>query len=93
MTALERATAVRAGIADVKRAVKAHELSIEAALMDPKAHGMSLCDLLIAQYGWGAERVWRAFRRAGKEPSLRRVGDLTDRERAAIVRACKETGR
>jgi hypothetical protein len=100
--ALARANRTRLGIAAVRAAVRAHELSIEAALLDPRARSMGVARLLIAQYGWGDDRVARALTSASSHlwespPRLpfvhRAVGSLTERERAAIVQACKETGR
>jgi hypothetical protein len=99
MEALQHANRVRLGQVAVKRALKAAELSIEAALSDPRAQRMSVYDLLMAQWGWGDSRAYRLLRglhwhRPPVVVSLhRRVGALSERERAAIVQACKETRR
>jgi hypothetical protein len=105
---LERANAVRFGQVAVRRAIGAHELSIGAALVDPRASSMRVFDLLMYQFGWGEDRTMRALRRVSEllwgpvetGPTCLRplaphrlVESLSERERAAIVQACGETRR
>jgi len=101
MVALALAQEVRFGIRDVLRSVKAHELSITAALVDPHARPLTVYRLLIAQHGWGRDRTLRTLDRAGAilfedGPPLSEVllvGDLTDRQRQALIRACSSSMR
>jgi hypothetical protein len=95
---LQVAHRVRLGQCAVKRAMAAHELSIEAALVDPRARGMSVYALLAAQWRWGEHRAVRALGEVGEilwgegAPPMspyRLVGVLSARERAAIAQACK----
>jgi hypothetical protein len=99
MAALEKANGVKAGRRELRRALAAAELSLPAALVDPRAQSMPIHLLLCAQYGWGPDRVWKALSLAGRllwpdaiDPpplaSHTRVGALTERERLAIVQAC-----
>jgi hypothetical protein len=104
MVTLARANEVRCGMGSLLRAVRAHELSISAALVDPRAKSLTVYRLLMAQYGVGRSRVLAMLARAGRilwrdvtddgppvgETVL--VGDLTDRQRDALVRACREGG-
>jgi hypothetical protein len=100
--AIARANTVRRSQYALKSAIRAHELSIPAALGDPRADALAVESLLLAQYGWGGWRAGKALRLAGQLlwgrgtppfPGARYVGSLSERERAAIVQACKETGR
>jgi hypothetical protein len=101
MVALQRAQVVRFGIRDILRSVKAAEMSITAALVDPRAKPLTVYRLLMAQYGWGQDRTLRTLGRAGAilfedGPPLSEVllvGDLTDRQRQALIRACSPVER
>lgn len=94
---LERANEARQQQMVVLRAVRAGEMSIGDALADPRAEALRVYRLLIRQRRWGHDRVLRALAEAGallwpaRPVPLgedRRVGQLTDRERAALVEAC-----
>jgi hypothetical protein len=99
MTALERANKVRLARSEVKRQLQDGSMSLDGALEHPAVQTMPVGFLLEAQRGWGPAKVRRMLGRLRfyvppvVVSELRRVGDLTERERAAIVQACKETGR
>jgi hypothetical protein len=99
MSALERANKVRLARSAVKHALRDGSMSVEEALVHPAVRTMTLGFLLQAQWGWGYARVRRMLGRLRfyvppvVVSELRSVGDLTDRERVAIVQACKETKR
>ncbi len=94
--ALSKGTRVRQGRSHVIAAVRAHEQSLEGALADERARGLTVYEILLAQHGWGRERVLLALKRTAwrlwGEQALamaetRRVGDLTPREREALIAA------
>jgi hypothetical protein len=89
MVALEYANEVRLRRREVKRQIAAGTLSIAVALVEPACEKMSVYDLLCAQYQWGRDRTVRTLSglMIGEQ---RHVGELTDRQRGLIVRACKE---
>jgi hypothetical protein len=81
----------------VLRAVEAGRMSIRDALIDPRAEGIKVYKLLVRQCRWGPRRARQALQEAGALlwPAApvpigeeRRVGELTDRERAALIEAC-----
>jgi hypothetical protein len=99
MAALEKARVVKGEQVAIRRALRAAELSLPAALADPRAQRMTIDRVLQAQYGWGLERAWVTLQKAGRllwpdaldpqpVPPGKLVGELTDRERAAIMQAC-----
>jgi hypothetical protein len=104
MHALEGARQAKRDQAEVRRALASAELSLSAALVDQRARRMRIWDLLGAQYGWGPDRCWRALDLAGRilwpdaehTPPLSaylRVGELGERERNALLQACRGGGR
>lgn len=99
LAALKRANEVRLARSAVKHQLRDGTMSLEDALDDPAVQTMEIGLLLEAQWGWGELRVVRllgALRNSSPSTTLdprRHVGALTDRERAAIVRACKESTR
>ena len=95
--ALDRAGDVRLDMKAVLRSVATGEMSIGDALADPRAESIAVYRLLIRQRRWGRDRVLRALAEAGallwpRGPvplgEDRRVGELTDRERAVLVEVC-----
>ena len=97
MDALALADEVRLGQCTVLRAVTAHEQSIEGALNDPRAEGITVYKLLGSQYRWGHDRVLKALHETNRLlwplstrpfPEGKRMRDLTEREKTALVRAC-----
>lgn len=99
MAALERANKVRLARSAVKHQLRDGSMSVEEALGHPAVHTMEIAVLLEAQRDWGPARVWDVFQRLRRlappviVSEFRSVGKLTARERAAIVRACKENAR
>lgn len=99
LAALERANEVRLARCAVKRQLRGGTMSIEEALGHTAVQTMDVGFLLEAQRGWGPATVRRALNglRYLVPPvivsELRKVGNLSERERAAIVQACKGTGR
>jgi hypothetical protein len=97
--ALEKASSVRREHFAIRSALRAAEMSLPAALADSRAQRMTIEHVLCAQDGWGFARSWKALLQAGRllwpdaiGPSpvqpAKLVGDLTDRERQALLRAC-----
>lgn len=84
LQALARANQVRVAAACVKRELAAGRLSISDALHDDRAQAMTVFDLLKAQRRWGRERTVRVLARQRLKES-KRVGSLTDRQRAALA--------
>lgn len=99
MTALGHANEVRLARSAVKHALRGGTMSVEGALEHSAVQTMPVGSLLEAQRDWGPARVRRTLGglRYRVPPVIvsesRKVGDLTDRERAAIVQACKESTR
>ena len=88
MSALAKASEIRAARYAVKRSVARGETTISEALEDPCCQTMPVFDLLITQRGWGRNRTVNVL--AGLVISeQRRVGDLTDRQRSLLVQACE----
>jgi len=86
LRALESANRVRLARADLKRRIAAGELSAgDVVLSCPwEAHSMSISDLLMSQKRWGLARCRRLLVAIGV-PENKRVGTLTDRQRAALA--------
>lgn len=89
MAALDRANEVRLARVVLKREVRSGALSLGDALVDGRAGSMEVKQLVECQHRWGRRRTLRVLRglRIGEK---RRVGDLTERQRAALVEACGE---
>jgi len=85
MINLQRANDIRLGIADVKREVGDGALSVADALADLRAQPMRFSALLASQDRWGPTRS-RVFCRELPCSELRKVRDLTDREKREIAR-------
>lgn len=92
LRALELANRVRLARARLKRRIAAGELSAgEVVSSCPwEAHSMSISDLLMSQKRWGLARCRRVLVALGV-PENKRVGTLTDRQRAALVAQLGET--
>jgi hypothetical protein len=97
MDALERANEVRLARPALRREVGDGVLSLADALLDPRAASMTVYDLLVCQHRCGPGRAGKALQGAAEElwqacegpfTATRLVGDLTERERAALVQAC-----
>jgi hypothetical protein len=97
---LGHANRARGARCEVRRALASAELSLAGALGDPRASRMRVWDLLHAQYGWGEDRCWKALVEAGRilwpdavdPPPLGAAllaGELRERERNALIQACK----
>lgn len=83
MEALAHGDQIRLARSRAKKAMRAHELSLEAALRLECCQGMRISQLLEAQWNWGPARSLGLLGKLGISP-LRRVGQLTDRQRALI---------
>jgi hypothetical protein len=97
MLALDRANEVRLRQVDVKREIAAGTLSLVDALVDPRAKGMRIGDVLEAQRGYGPHKVRRALEVAARvvwgpmaRPMMetRPVKSLNPIGRRAIIQAC-----
>ena len=92
LRALEHANRVRLARAQMKRHIAAGELpAAEVILTCPwEAESMSISDVLMSQKRWGRARCRRLLNSIGI-PENKRVGTLTERQRA-IVAATLESG-
>lgn len=99
MAALENAHRVRRDHREIRRGLAGGDLSLAAAFDDPRAQRMTVWNLLIAQCGWGPDRVRKELVAAGRAlwplaldpPPVEGsafVGELLERERTALLRAC-----
>jgi hypothetical protein len=93
MEALGKANETRLARGSVRHALYEGRMSIADALDEECCQSMPVFDLLAAQYRWGAGRV-QGVMRSIPVGFYRKVCDLTDRQRGALVRACspKEKG-
>jgi hypothetical protein len=82
--ALTKANELRFAMADVKRELRSRDLLFRDALEDPRAQPMTIFRLVSAVPRYGPERTRRVLARlhVGEQ---RRVGLLTDRQRAALA--------
>jgi hypothetical protein len=88
MSALAIANEVRLARYAVKRFVARGETTIGEALGDPCCQTMPVFDLLIEQRQWGRDRTVNVLG-ALAISEKRRIGELTDRQRSLLVRACE----
>jgi hypothetical protein len=86
LEALQIANRVRFDGMHVRQEVTAGVITVEQAFNDPRAERMQVGRLLCAQRGWGPSRVHRLLNTLMVWPT-RRVGDLTERQRARILEA------
>lgn len=98
MRHLAIANETRFAISAVKREIAASRLTIAEALDDPRAQRLTIFDLFKAQRRWGPRTTRRALEDIGCRlgcpplPELKRVRDLTDRQRRAIAEFHGRTG-
>lgn len=99
MAALASGNAKRFAAAEVKRKIRAGEMTVAQALASKKAESAKVVDLLTAQRRWGVVRAERALERAGeilwgaggaRLTSARHVGDLSARARRALAEAVED---
>jgi hypothetical protein len=84
MTALQKANDTRLARVELRRQVRAGELTLAAALDHPAAQGATIGKALTWQNRWGDTRARSFLVRQGIAES-RRVFELTDRQRGLIV--------
>lgn len=89
MDALAEANRVRLRRAALKRAVKAGEISLAELLGDEAAQSMTITEALMAQNRWGRARAAKVLS-PRQITGTRRVGSLTERQRAEILVAVGE---
>lgn len=87
LTALRRANESRLAGAALKREVRCG-LALEEAIDDPRAASVPICDLIASQHRWGPGRTASLLVSLHIRDTNRRVRELTDRQRRAIVEAC-----
>ena len=94
LRALEHANRVRLARADMKRRIAAGELpAAEVILSCPwEAESMSISDVLMSQKRWGRARCRRLLSAIGV-PENKRVGTLTERQRAIVAAMLEGNGR
>lgn len=92
LEALALANQVRNDRAVVKRQVKSGELTVVEVLADPPVccETMAVGELLRAQRDWGPRRCRRLLSRASVS-EIRRIGDLTERQRSLIADLTRST--
>jgi hypothetical protein len=93
LRALEHANRVRLARAEMKRQIAAGDLAAaEVILSCPwEAESMSISDVLMSQKRWGRARCRRLLTSLGI-PENKRVGTLTDRQRAILVSMLEGNG-
>ena len=86
LRALEHANRIRLARAELKRRIGAGALSAAEVLSEPppEVDSMSISELLMSQRRWGRARCRRLLVTLGV-PENKRVGTLTDRQRAALA--------
>lgn len=84
---LERGNVVRLAIVRCRREVRAGRLSLGDALVDPAVQGLLVWDVLCWLPGGRPRRELRADRLLGcvSARPLKRVGELTDRQKQVLV--------
>jgi hypothetical protein len=94
LRALEHANRVRLARAEMKRQIAAGDLSAaEVILSCPwEAESMSISDVLMSQKRWGRARCRRLLMSIGM-PENKRVGTLTERQRAILASILESNGR
>lgn len=83
-TAIKNATAIRVANAQVKRDLKAGQLSLADALRVETVGSARLWDVLMAVPGWGRAKTARLLAAQQISPA-KRVEGLSGRQRAALV--------
>jgi hypothetical protein len=86
--ALELANQVRADIHAVRLELAVGAISLAAALSDPRAASMTVFDLLRSRPRVGPRRA-RTIAWAAEVNELKRISELTDRQRSAIIEAAR----
>ena len=86
LQALEHANKVRLARAEMKRLVRAGQLSVAEVILNCpwQAYSMEISDLLMSQNRWGLARCKRLLSSSGV-PENKKIGTLTDRQRVALV--------
>ena len=86
LRALEHANRVRLARAEMKRLIRAGQLSVAEVILNCpwQAHSMEISDLLMSQNRWGLARCKRLLSSSGV-PENKKIGTLTDRQRVALV--------
>jgi hypothetical protein len=94
LRALEHANRVRLARAEMKRQIAAGDLpAAEVILSCPwEAESMSISDVLMSQRRWGRARCRRLLIAIGI-PENKRVGTLTERQRAILAATLESNGR
>ncbi len=91
--ALKKANEVRIGTANLKKQVASGKLSFEKALARKAAQPMPVGQLITAINGWGGKRMKKMLHQRldlGAMIEMRRVRDLTKREKELIVKGVKD---
>lgn len=86
--ALVNAEKTRLARSAAKKAMRAHELSLAAALDLECCQSMYLGQLLEAQWNWGPSRTLGFLARVNISP-LKKVESLTARQRGLVVEALR----
>jgi hypothetical protein len=85
LRALAKGHRVRMVRADIKRRLRAGDITVADALAEPDCAGMRALELLHARPWWGPKRALSALRATGAS-ELRKVGELSDRQRDILAK-------
>lgn len=93
LRALQLANQVRLARAELKRRVRGGQVSVSEVVRSCpwEAHSMPIGELLMSQQRWGQARSRRVLRPIGV-PENKPVGQLTERQRLALVAALESRG-
>lgn len=89
IASLQKAHEVKGARARVRHSLATNTVSLTDALERDCCQTMTIFDLLSSQRYWGRHRALTALRRAGGISELVHIGDLTDRQKCALVQACE----
>jgi len=86
MRALEQANKVRLARAELKRRIADGEISVAEVMImrPPEVDNWTVRELLLSQRRWGSTRC-RRFLERNQISELKRLGELTDRQRALLA--------
>ena len=101
LAGIARSVEMREARARLKHGLRAHGISVAQALGEPCAKSMTVYDLVRARFARGSKYGHAQTERLLAEVDVllglglspyRRVGDLTDRQKRALLQACGENG-
>ena len=98
LMALERAQAVRKSMALLRRQIANGEITVKDAVVHKDLRTMRVSELVLRQPGYGETRLRQILKAAANHLDQafplngeKTLGTLSDRQKAALVQACRET--